>query len=297
MRRRVAFLISVLLAAVLAVAGCTGTSDQSGGDGAKAAEDFDNKGGAAKGGGGKGQGDLSGGKKTKPVKAVPTALIRTADLTISTKTPQGLAASARTAAENAGGYVGNERSTPDRTVLTLRVPAAEYEDFLDEVSHLEGGKLTDKDERVKDVTDQVVDVESRLKSQRASVERIRKLMDEATKLSDVVALEGELSTRQADLEALQTQQKSLKDRTTFGTITLTLTKQDAPVEKEDDETTIAAALSGGWDAFVDTLRWIGIVLAAVLPFAAVLAVLILGVRLLLPRLPRRAPAPASSEED
>ena len=59
----------------------------------------------------------------------------------------------------------------------------------------------DRTAKAEDVTDQVVDVDSRIKSQRASVARVRELMDRATKLSDVVELEGELSNREADLEA------------------------------------------------------------------------------------------------
>ena len=67
-------------------------------------------------------------------------------------------------------------------------------------------------------------MESRIKTQRASVARIRELMDQATKLSDVVTLEGELSSRQADLESLLAQQTSLKDRTSLATITLSLSE-------------------------------------------------------------------------
>ena len=62
-------------------------------------------------------------------------------------------------------------------------------------------------------------------------------MDQATKLSDVVTLEGELSSRQADLESLLAQQASLKDRTTLATITLdALGAAEKPeaAEKEDD---------------------------------------------------------------
>ena len=42
------------------------------------------------------------------------------------------------------------------------------------------------------------------KTMQASVERVRALMSQATKLSEIVALEGELTRRQADLEATQT---------------------------------------------------------------------------------------------
>ncbi|MGX1225150.1 hypothetical protein RKD42_006409 [Streptomyces ambofaciens] len=53
------------------------------------------------------------------------------------------------------------------------------------------------------------------------------------------------------------------------------------------------ALAGGWDAFVAMLRWVAVVLGAVLPFAAVAALLaLLWLRVVRPRLPRRRPAPA-----
>ncbi len=84
------------------------------------------------------------------------------------------------------------------------MPVERYEEVLDE---LEGaGELLERSAKAEDVTDQVVDVDSRVKSRRASVVRVRELMDKATKLSDVVTLEGELSTRQAELEALLARQ-------------------------------------------------------------------------------------------
>ncbi len=81
-------------------------------------------------------------------------------------------------------------------------------------------------------------MESRIKSQRASVARVRELMDRADKLSDVVTLEGELSGRQAELEALLARQASLKDRTSLATITLSLS--ETPV-RESAGTTAPAS--------------------------------------------------------
>ncbi len=107
------------------------------------------------------------------------------------------------------------------------MPTEKYDEVL---TSLQGaGKLLDRTARAEDVTDQVVDVESRIRSQRASVARVRELMDRATRLSDVVALEGELSSREADLEALLARQASLKDRTSLATITLSLS--ETPVTK------------------------------------------------------------------
>jgi hypothetical protein len=222
-------------------------------------------------------------------------IIRTASLTVEVKEVAKALDDARATAENAGGYVGNETTTRDgkgheRTRVVLRVPTERYEQVL---ADLEGtGKVVERTAKAQDVTDQVVDVESRVKSQRASVARVRELMDQATKLSDVVALEGELSSREADLEALLAQQATLKDRTSLATITLSLS--ETPVKKaakKDADPGFLDALSGGWNVLVTVVRWLALAIGAVLPFAAVLALIALvwtrGVR---PRL-RRGPAP------
>ncbi|MFH8289627.1 DUF4349 domain-containing protein [Streptomyces sp. NPDC018059] len=275
-RRRAARALSgVLLAAALALTGCTASGGDSG-DHDKAAGAGDRAAGpeGAKGAAG-GQSDKSGGRK-RP-KLTGTHVIRTATLTVRVKDVPKALAEARAAAEDAGGMVGNESTSRDdegreRSRVVLRVPQATYEDVL---KSLEGtGRLIDREAKAQDVTDQVVDVESRVKTQRVSVARVRELMDKATKLSDVVTLEGELSTRQADLESLLAQRAALKDRTSMATITLSLTESARKTDGGDD-TTFGDALAGGWDAFVTGLRWIVIAMAAVLPFAAAAALLLL----------------------
>ncbi|RYJ28357.1 putative lipoprotein [Streptomyces sp. L-9-10] len=218
-------------------------------------------------------------------------MIRTAELTVRVKNTEKALATARSAAVGSGGLVedeSTERIGGDHvgSRIVLRVPQDAYDDVLAELAGT--GTLLARKANAKDVTDQVVDVNSRIASQRASVARVRELMDQATRLSDVVSLEGELSTRQADLESLLAQQASLKDRTTLATITLELTETPAVTkEKEEDDPGFLDALGGGWDALTVTVRWIAVVIGAVAPFAAVLAVLYLLWRLVRGRLPRR----------
>ncbi|MFI7141260.1 DUF4349 domain-containing protein [Streptomyces massasporeus] len=295
-RRPAPALAALLLAAALALTGCSAGDDAPGGSRAAADHGADDKGvssEAAPGGTG------SGARATAPPKLAASHVIRTASLTVRVKDVPKALDQARTGVENAGGYVGNETTTRDaegheRTRVVLRVPVEKYDEVLTE---LEGsGKLLDRSAKAEDVTEQVVDVESRITTQRASVARIRELMDRATTLSDVVTLEGELSTRQADLESLLARQKSLKDRTSLATITLSLS--ETPVQKaaEDDDPGFVDALAGGWSAFVTMLRWLAVAFGAVLPFAAVAALIVLlWLRVVRPRLPRRpAPAPTAT---
>ncbi|MET8828004.1 DUF4349 domain-containing protein [Streptomyces sp. NPDC004610] len=312
-RRPARLLAGVLLAAALGLAGCTGAGDTAdsmadGGSGdGKAAAD-----GAAPGSLDAGSGEADAGARADEAQAsekseesapdLPaTHVIRTASLTVQVKDVPKALREARSAVEGAGGHVGEEHTTRDEddaeyTDVTLRVPAERYDEILGDLEGVGSGKLLERSTKAEDVTDQVVDVESRIQSQRASVTRIRELMDRAERLSDVVTLEGELSRRQADLESLLARQSSLEDRTTLATIALTLTETPVDRDAKDDDPGFLDALSGGWDAFVSVLRWLLVALGAVLPFAVSLALLLLvWLRIVRPRLPRRAePASASA---
>ncbi|NBM20854.1 DUF4349 domain-containing protein, partial [Streptomyces sp. GC420] len=295
-RRPAAALAAVFLTAALALTGCSGANDSS--DASQAAD----KGAAAPGAqdAAGGEGAREGAAQDRASAKLPAVhIIRTARLTLRVEDVPKAVETARDTVEGAGGVVGSETTDRDadgheRSRIVLRVPQEEYGNVL---ASLEGaGKLVERKVNAEDVTDQVVDVEARLKTQRASIERVRELMDRATKLSDVVTLEGELSARQAELEALEAKQASLKDRTTLATITLVLAETEVKPE-EDDDPTFFEAVAGGWDAFLTTLRWIAVVLGAVLPFAAAVALLFAGWRLLVrPRLPRRprVPRPAGA---
>ncbi|MFH8448738.1 DUF4349 domain-containing protein [Streptomyces fungicidicus] len=290
-------LAGLLLAAALAAGGCSAGADSaSSGSADKAARaegpavQEDAKQGAP-------GGAADGARETAPPKATANRIIRTASLTVRVKDVPGALDEARTTTENAGGYIGSETTDRDEdghehTRVVLRVPVEKYEEVL---TGLEGtGRLLARTAKAQDVTDQVVDVESRITSQRASVARIRELMDRATKLSDVVTLEGELSSRQADLEALLAQQASLKDRTSLATITLTLSESPVKKAAQDDDPGFLDALAGGWDAFLTMLRWLAVAIGAVLPFAAVAAlVVLLWLKAVRPRLRRPEPAPAT----
>ncbi|MGW4194303.1 DUF4349 domain-containing protein [Streptomyces sp. NPDC005004] len=293
-------LAGALLVASLALAGCSAAGGGSDAGGKSLADGPARQSGAA--GSGADASDAKAGDRRVP-RITASAIIRTASLTVQVEDVPKALDEARTTTEDAGGFVGNETTTRDargheRTRVVLRVPTAKYDEVM---TTLQGtGKLLERDAKAEDVTDQVVDVESRIKSQRASVARVRELMDRAEKLSDVVALEGELSSRESDLESLLARQASLKDRTSLATITLSLSATPAhKAVAKDDGPGFLDALSGGWSAFLATLRWVTVVVGAVLPFAALAAVLaFLWLRLVRPRLRARqagtAPLPAGS---
>ncbi|MFJ8859298.1 DUF4349 domain-containing protein [Streptomyces sp. NPDC102451] len=300
--RRSRVLAAAGLLVVLMATGACGSGSDSGAEGFKSAADgpADSKAGPAA--------DTGAGEAARkpaadaassapdPGSAVAVHVIRTATLAIEVKSVPKAVAAARSTVEDAGGLVAEETTervddTHDVSHLVLRVPQARYDEVLRGLTG--SGKLLSRTSNAKDVTGQVVDVESRIATQRASVARVRDLMDKAEKLTDVVTLEGELSSRQADLESLLAQQASLKDRTTLATVTLELSEPEGRGDDSEEEGTgFLDALRGGWDAFVTMLRWIAVAIGATAPFLAAAAVLVLLWRLLRGRLPRRRTTPS-----
>lgn len=243
--------------------------------------------------------DIAAGADRKTAKgvSVPDAalvgrdVIYTADLSVQVDDVTKAASQIESAVRAAGGYVeGSERSTeaapapvdgapvaePGRSAatLTLRIPPGVFTSVLDRIAEL--GLVVDRNLTGKDVTEAVVDVKSRISSARTSVERIRDLMDRAVTLRDVVALEGELSQREADLDALLAKQASLKNQISLATVTVRLepTKAAEEAAAADDDRGFGAGLSDGWDAFSDAAIGGATVVGALVPFAA--ALLILG---------------------
>ncbi len=123
-----------------------------------------------------------------------------------------------------GVLFGQETSSgPEpRSVLTIKV--------LPETSPLPSiacaglGTLVSQTVYADDVTERVVDLESRIITAAASVERLREFLEGATDLEDVAQLEAELLSRETDLELLRGQLRTLEDSVALATIVLVLTQ-------------------------------------------------------------------------
>jgi hypothetical protein len=146
-----------------------------------------------------------------------------------------------------------------------------------------------------DVTDEVIDVESRIRTQEVSLDRLRGFLGEATDVNAMIRLEGEIARREADLASLRGQQEYLEDQTSLATIMLTMTRDhpDAPPDVDPlDGAGFLSGLRGGWEALVSALVVGATVVGAVLPFAVVLGLLGVPVWLWVRR--RRPVAPSET---
>ena len=166
--------------------------------------------------------------------AVPTALTP-ADLgrdiiyraTISVQADDVAAASREAVAvvQGLGGIVFSQSTRTEprpRTEITFKVLPDDFSTALDRLAGV--GKLIDQVITSDDVTERIVDLESRITTAEASVDRLRNFLQEATRLEDVAELERELLDRETTLERLRGQIRTLRDQVDLATITVTITQ-------------------------------------------------------------------------
>ena len=156
--------------------------------------------------------------------------IRTATITVAVKGAHHGAdhiAQQADAATAIADRVGGEVTADDRVngrhataTLVLRVPPNQVEATLRALSRL--GTEKSRQLSTVDVTSRVADVASRVTSARAAIARLRTLYRQATKVRDLIAVESELSSREADLESLEGRQRALGNHVARATITLRL---------------------------------------------------------------------------
>jgi uncharacterized protein DUF4349 len=208
------------------------------------------------------------------------SIIRTGTMTIRVKDVQLAADKASALVGGGDGYVGDTQTTSNdkgQTVgvqVVLRVPVNDYNRVVAEVKKL--GQVTSNSHKATDVTKDLTDVESRIASQKKSIERLRTLMSKANTVGDVIQVESELATREADLESLQSQQATLSAQAALSTLTLNFEKppaKPAPAAAAEDNTGFLPGLKAGWHALVATVDVTLTVLGALLPFLVGIAVL------------------------
>lgn len=271
-RRRLAALSLVALLGLGGVAACSGGSDES--DSASAGSSGGNQSEVAPR---QSDGDRAGVVGDAKGETAPEAvragagdkLARRASLQLKVDSLTASAERIRSIAASQGGAVVSEELyssagvRPDTSgSMTISVPASSLESTIGLIEKV--GNVQFRSSSSEDVTGTYVDTEARVASLTESVGRIRELLATAKNVSDLVALEGELSRRQAELDALTAQLANLKDSVAMSPISLTLSTDDfEPVAAGG----FVAGLRSGWAAFLTSLSVMATALGAVLPFA------------------------------
>ncbi|WP_279580275.1 DUF4349 domain-containing protein [Fodinicola feengrottensis] len=198
-----------------------------------------------------GPGAAAGGSVPKLPPLQPKSVVYNGDMTVSTSTVDKVADQATALATGAGGQVGSDqRSGQGATAtatLVLRVPPPPALSTVNALSKL--GTETNRTIGTQDVTGQVVDLDSRIATAQASVNRTRALFARAQQISDIVTLEQQLSDRETALETLLGQKKTLDDQINLSTITVRVVATSAPAKKSGHAHRFRRRPRGGVERF------------------------------------------------
>lgn len=181
--------------------------------------------------GGEANRDLGSGGVAEPVRAPVTTgrdIIFTATITVEVDDVASASAEASRIVETFDGFLFGQQSaggTEPTSVLVFKVPPERFQDALAALGGV--GEIRTQSVTADDVTDRIVDLESRIATSVASVERLRTLLEEADAIKTITELENQLLARETSLEQLRGSLRTLQNQVGLATITVTITQSAA----------------------------------------------------------------------
>lgn len=125
-----------------------------------------------------------------------------------------------------GGYV-EERGDygSQRRRFVFRVPSAAFETALNTLE--QAGEVRSREVKGVDVTEQYVDLETRLANNRALRDRLRELLAKAREVKDILLIETELNRLQSEIDSMEARLRLLGDQVQLATLTVDLYQKQA----------------------------------------------------------------------
>lgn len=234
-----------------------------------------------------------------PVTVVPERkVIRNAELIVEIESPVEAQRRLASIAESFGGFVVTSESRQDERTrgaqgtqvvsVEMRVPAARFDSVINGVRGV-GGRVLQEKMTGRDVTEEYIDLEARLRAQRALEAQILEIMKRAQRVSDALEVNAQLAQVRSEIERLEGRRRFLENQSSLSTIKVTL-QPPAPLvaaETAGFGTSVRRAFSDGLD-FAAAIT-LGVVRVAVtlLPVAVLILLPAFGVwRVLRRRLAR-----------
>ncbi|MDR7076456.1 glucan-binding YG repeat protein [Neobacillus niacini] len=138
-----------------------------------------------------------------------------------------------------GGYISESNVSKDGVEqvsgsITVRIPQKNFQAFLRDAEG-QAAEVLQRNITGTDVTEEYVDLESRLKSKRVVEERLTSFMESAQKTEDLLKISADLAAVQVEIETIQGRMKYLENQTTLSTIHISLYENKVIVPNLDDE--------------------------------------------------------------
>ncbi|HZD60130.1 MAG TPA: DUF4349 domain-containing protein [Anaerolineae bacterium] len=212
-------------------------------------------------------------KLTMP--ALDEKIIRTANIELQVKKGKFNASYDRAVAiaRSAGGFVSQSKSTATHGSVAsgeiiMRIPAQDFEMVLSSLKRL--GKVKAVDISSEDVSEEYVDLKSRLKHWRAQEAVMLDLMGKAKTISESITIQNNLSQIQMEIERISGRLNFLENRTSYATIQLYMAEPQVTVRA--DEWGLKTALRNALRASMGIVNSLIILVGYVLPLTLIVSV-------------------------
>jgi len=183
--------------------------------------------------------------------AIPQKIIKEASLRFETNDLQDTFNQIQTAIAANKASIQNDSEGKDYDNvyrnLTVRVPSQNFDSFINAIS--KGVSYFErKDITSQNVTEQYIDLTTRLKTKRKLEERYLQILQKATKISEILEIEKQISAIREEIEAKEGQLKYLESRVSESTVTIEFYKTIAQKEgvKASYGSKIWAAIQSGF---------------------------------------------------
>jgi hypothetical protein len=168
-------------------------------------------------------------------------IVRTGTLQLQTTSVSSVVQQVSDRVAAAGGYVEGSKETGSGSAggatLEVRIPSAAWDRTLGDLRGL--ATVLSQEVGTQEVTGQVVDLDARIANLRATEAALQAIMTKATKIADVLDVQHELTATRGQIEVLTAQVQTLRDRASFGSLTIVLSMPAAPAP--------SASPPPGWD--------------------------------------------------
>ncbi len=143
---------------------------------------------------------------------------------IGIEVPEGqvgqAAAAVQGIAASKGGWVECSIVTDEYATVTVRIPVESLDAALAEIRQI--GTVKSETRSATDVTDQLVDLDARLRNAKAEEQRLLEILNKAETVNEILQVEDRLSYVREKIERLEAQKKMLEERVDYATVTVTI---------------------------------------------------------------------------
>lgn len=200
----------------------------------------------------------SGDTQSGEVKLTEQKIIRNGSMTISVKNAVETRNTIKSILDKNKAYVGNEElsNTDYQTTYTIqiRVPSDQLDALVTDLEGL-SGTVTFKSIQARDVTEEYIDLESRLTNKKAYLEQYRALLKNAHSMEDILKVQEQIRALEEEIESVTGRLKYLTNQVELSTLDLTLTETKDYVFRADRRINFIErfkeSVSTGWYGFVN----------------------------------------------